>query len=125
MYIFYAFKQFHQYKYFLFQDVCKHRTSTSHETISTYAFVYFCVIILELTKDDSHNFSIGLEDDDLFKWRVFFEGPPDTLYEGGLFNAILSFPQDFPNTPPKMKFESEMWHPNSLLMYLYTNFSLS
>lgn len=39
-------------------------------------------------------------------------GPPDTLYEGGFFKAILEFPQDFPNMPPVMRFTSTMWHPN-------------
>ena len=39
--------------------------------------------------------------------------PPDTLYEGGFFRALLSFPPDFPLRPPKMKFLTEMWHPNS------------
>lgn len=39
--------------------------------------------------------------------------PADTLYEGAFLRATLSFPQDFPLNPPKMKFISEMWHPNS------------
>eukprot|EP00275_Glaucocystis_incrassata_P002080 EC124719.1.p1 GENE.EC124719.1~~EC124719.1.p1 ORF type:complete len:133 (+),score=6.60 EC124719.1:203-601(+) len=30
----------------------------------------------------------------------------------GMFNAIMSFPKDYPVSPPKMKFTSEMWHPN-------------
>ncbi|EER01196.1 ubiquitin conjugating enzyme, putative [Perkinsus marinus ATCC 50983] len=69
--------------------------------------------LIELTRDDSCGFSVGLEDDsDFFKWRVCFEGPPDSLYEGGLFSAILQFPEDFPNNPPDMRFETPMWHPN-------------
>jgi len=68
---------------------------------------------VELTRDDSSGFSVGLDDDsNWFKWRVCFEGPPDTLYEGGIFTAVLSFPEDFPNNPPDMKFEQEMLHPN-------------
>jgi hypothetical protein len=39
-------------------------------------------------------------------------GPPDTLYEGGFFNAVLKFPKDYPQSPPECKFTSEMWHPN-------------
>jgi len=39
-------------------------------------------------------------------------GPPDTLYEGGFFNAVLSFPPDYPQSPPTCRFTSEMWHPN-------------
>eukprot|EP00403_Amphidinium_massartii_P019886 CAMPEP_0178431726 /NCGR_PEP_ID=MMETSP0689_2-20121128/32009_1 /TAXON_ID=160604 /ORGANISM="Amphidinium massartii, Strain CS-259" /LENGTH=166 /DNA_ID=CAMNT_0020053673 /DNA_START=69 /DNA_END=569 /DNA_ORIENTATION=- len=69
--------------------------------------------LVTLNKDDSSGFSVGLQDDsDFFKWRVVFEGPPDSLYEGGIFTAILNFPSDFPNNPPEMKFETEMWHPN-------------
>ncbi len=32
--------------------------------------------------------------------------------EGGFFNCSLTFPADFPNNPPEMRFISEMWHPN-------------
>ena len=39
-------------------------------------------------------------------------GPEGTPYEGGFFRAILSFPLDYPQMPPKMKFISEIWHPN-------------
>jgi len=41
-----------------------------------------------------------------------FEGPEDTLFEGGYFRAQLKFPGDYPNNPPDMKFLSKMWHPN-------------
>lgn len=69
--------------------------------------------MIELQKDDSSGFSVGLVDDsDWFNWRVCFEGPPDTMYQEGLFTAILKFPQDFPNSPPDMRFETEMYHPN-------------
>jgi len=69
--------------------------------------------LVELSKDAENGFSVGLEDEqDMFKWRVCFEGPADSLYEGGLFTAVLDFPQDFPNSPPKMTFETQMFHPN-------------
>ena len=32
----------------------------------------------------------------LFEWAVTVLGPPDTLYEGGFFNAVLKFPKDYP-----------------------------
>ncbi|MBA0644411.1 hypothetical protein Goklo_028575, partial [Gossypium klotzschianum] len=34
------------------------------------------------------------------------------LSEGGFFNAIMSFPPNYPNSPPTVKFTSEIWHPN-------------
>lgn len=42
--------------------------------------------------------------------------PCDHVSEGGFFNARLTFPKDYPNSPPKCRFTSEMWHPNGLLM---------
>jgi ubiquitin-conjugating enzyme E2 G1 len=58
-------------------------------------------------------FTVGLIDEnDMFKWEVLLVGPEDTIYEGGVFSAILEFPQDYPNSPPKMSFTSKMWHPN-------------
>ena len=30
----------------------------------------------------------------------------------GIFTTHLVFPPDFPNSPPVMTFETEMWHPN-------------
>lgn len=39
-------------------------------------------------------------------------GPEDTPFEGGLFSATLSFPKDYPLSPPKMKFTCPMFHPN-------------
>lgn len=34
--------------------------------------------------------------------------------EGGFFKARLTFPPEFPLLPPKMKFITPMWHPNSM-----------
>jgi ubiquitin-conjugating enzyme E2 G1 len=62
--------------------------------------------------DPSCGFSAGLINDDIFKWRVTLIGPPKTPYEGGIFPAILEFPEDFPNNPPKMRFVCPMYHPN-------------
>ena len=36
--------------------------------------------------------------------------------DGGYFNAIMTFPQNYPNSPPSVRFTSEMWHPNGELI---------
>jgi len=57
--------------------------------------------------------SVGLVDENNFyKWSVVIFGPSDTIYEGGFFKALLEFPDDYPNSPPQMKFVTKMWHPN-------------
>ena len=43
---------------------------------------------------------------------VLNSGPEDSPFEGGVFVAELVFPLDYPLSPPKMKFTSEMFHPN-------------
>jgi len=69
--------------------------------------------LAELAKNPVEGFSAGLVDDyDIFKWELLIIGPPDTLYEGGFFKAHLIFPKEYPLRPPKMKFISDIWHPN-------------
>lgn len=39
-------------------------------------------------------------------------GPDSTCYEDGVFSARITFPTDYPLSPPKMQFTCEMFHPN-------------
>jgi len=67
----------------------------------------------ELCKYPVEGFKVELANDgNLFEWVVYIAGPPDTLFHTGIFKAIMNFPEDYPNSPPKMKFLSEFWHPN-------------
>eukprot|EP00009_Paramoeba_aestuarina_P002312 CAMPEP_0201522246 /NCGR_PEP_ID=MMETSP0161_2-20130828/16580_1 /ASSEMBLY_ACC=CAM_ASM_000251 /TAXON_ID=180227 /ORGANISM="Neoparamoeba aestuarina, Strain SoJaBio B1-5/56/2" /LENGTH=169 /DNA_ID=CAMNT_0047921029 /DNA_START=19 /DNA_END=528 /DNA_ORIENTATION=+ len=67
----------------------------------------------EVKKSPVEGFSAGLVDDsDIFKWQIMIIGPPDTLYEGGFFKAVLEFPKTYPNYPPTLTFLTKMWHPN-------------
>jgi ubiquitin-conjugating enzyme E2 G1 len=38
----------------------------------------------------------------------------DSPTVGGFFRARLSFPSEYPHLPPKMKFETPLFHPNSM-----------
>lgn len=69
--------------------------------------------LAELNKNPVEGFSAGLvDDDDIYQWEVVVIGPLDTLFEGGFFKVALTFPRDYPLRPPKMKFITEIWHPN-------------
>lgn len=50
--------------------------------------------------------------DDLRHWKGKIFGPSDTPYEGGTFTVDIVIPADYPFKPPKMKFETKLWHPN-------------
>ncbi len=43
---------------------------------------------------------------------LFSRGPNGTSFEFGVFVTRLHFPSDYPLSPPKMKFMSEIFHPN-------------
>ena len=67
----------------------------------------------DINKASDLGFNVGLLDEnDFYKWTVVIFGPSETIYEGGFFKAILTFPLDYPNSPPQMKFTSPMFHPN-------------
>ncbi|KIW55505.1 hypothetical protein PV05_04243 [Exophiala xenobiotica] len=62
---------------------------------------------------DIPGISCGLADDNIFEWEVMLMINDDCrYYGGGFFRARLSFPQDYPLMPPKMKFETPIFHPN-------------
>mmetsp|Transcript_18943 Transcript_18943/g.61367 ORF Transcript_18943/g.61367 Transcript_18943/m.61367 type:complete len:171 (-) Transcript_18943:81-593(-) len=66
-----------------------------------------------MQKNPPEGISVGLGDDeDMYKWEIFLIGPDNTLYEGGMFKAVMEFPKDFPDMPPSMTFTTKMWHPN-------------
>jgi len=40
------------------------------------------------------------------------QGPTGTPYEGGVFEITIDIPKQYPFEPPKMKFNTKIWHPN-------------
>lgn len=67
----------------------------------------------EGVKNPVGGFKLELVDDEnLFEWLIHIEGPEGTPYEGGIFKVEMKFPDDYPNSPPTMKFLSPFWHPN-------------
>eukprot|EP00116_Pleurobrachia_bachei_P009121 sb/3469383/ len=67
----------------------------------------------DLQRDKVEGCVLWLEDDsNLLSWQVGIFGPPDTIFQGAYFKAVLSFPLDYPFSPPCIKFISDIWHPN-------------
>jgi ubiquitin-conjugating enzyme E2 A len=42
-------------------------------------------------------------------------GPDDTEWEGGIFKLMMEFGVRFPTEPPKVRFITQMFHPNIYL----------
>jgi ubiquitin-conjugating enzyme E2 N len=52
---------------------------------------------------------------DQTNFRHFFievEGPAGTCYQGGIFSLELLLPEDYPMSPPKVIFDTKIYHPN-------------
>ena len=45
-------------------------------------------------------------------FHVIVNGPKDTPFESGKFKMELFLPEDYPMTPPKLRFITKIYHPN-------------
>ena len=53
-----------------------------------------------------------ISEDNLMIWSATVFGPDDTPWEGGIFSMRLTFNDQYPDKPPRVRFTSEMFHPN-------------
>ncbi|KAL3122945.1 hypothetical protein niasHT_003584 [Heterodera trifolii] len=70
--------------------------------------------LTELKKEPITGCTAAPMDDgkDMFHWKATIKGPPESPYEGGTFNMDIVFRRDYPFTPPIVKFETPVYHPN-------------
>ena len=67
----------------------------------------------ELQGAESDNITAGpCSDSNIFEWTATLIGPPDSPYEGGIFFFSINFPKNYPFKPPKINFNTKIYHPN-------------
>jgi ubiquitin-conjugating enzyme (huntingtin interacting protein 2) len=63
-------------------------------------------------ESERYGVSAHMVNDNLKRWKGQIRGPQDSPYEGGTFIIDIQIPNDYPYKPPKMQFETPIWHPN-------------
>eukprot|EP01062_Namystynia_karyoxenos_P058537 TRINITY_DN50060_c0_g1_i1.p1 TRINITY_DN50060_c0_g1~~TRINITY_DN50060_c0_g1_i1.p1 ORF type:complete len:236 (+),score=43.71 TRINITY_DN50060_c0_g1_i1:96-710(+) len=52
------------------------------------------------------------EKDKPLHWKGSLRGPEGSPYAGGTFQLDMHFPEDYPFSPPIVRFSTQIWHPN-------------
>ncbi|KAF2213191.1 hypothetical protein CERZMDRAFT_40264 [Cercospora zeae-maydis SCOH1-5] len=53
-----------------------------------------------------------VSDDDVFQLAAVLRGPEGTAYEGGQWDLLITVPSSYPNSPPEIRFQTPICHPN-------------
>ncbi|GAB5369239.1 hypothetical protein AAMO2058_001388500 [Amorphochlora amoebiformis] len=66
----------------------------------------------DLMTDKTSNVKARLLSDSMTRMECTFPGPRDTPYENGTFVVDVEIPSRYPFEPPKIRFNTRVWHPN-------------
>ncbi|KAK9708401.1 ubiquitin-conjugating enzyme E2 N [Basidiobolus ranarum] len=68
--------------------------------------------IERLMAEPAPGISATPHEDNLRYFDVVVDGPTPSPYEGGAFKLELFLPEDYPLSPPKVRFLTKIYHPN-------------
>jgi ubiquitin-protein ligase/Mg-chelatase subunit ChlD len=70
------------------------------------------VEIKSYQKNPNPNIEIYPCEDQVNFWKILLSAPESSLYEGGVFLLYASFPKDYPQAPPEVRFVTPIYHCN-------------
>lgn len=88
-----------------------HQAKSFSHTMSTAARRRLMRDFRKLQNDPPSGVSGAPLDNNIMVWQAVIFGPDDTPWEGGTFNLLLEFGEDYPNKAPSVKFVTKMYHP--------------
>ena len=65
-----------------------------------------------ITKNLPSNCTAYPSGEDIYNWQATIKGPSDSPYEDGIFFLNILFSPDYPFQPPKIRFETKVYHCN-------------
>jgi ubiquitin-conjugating enzyme E2 A len=68
--------------------------------------------LVALAKDTPPGLSAAPCGENLSQWQGLIFGPEGTPYEGGIFELSMTFPENYPFSPPRIRFLNDVFHPN-------------
>uniref|UniRef100_A0A6U3B4Y0 UBC core domain-containing protein n=1 Tax=Paramoeba aestuarina TaxID=180227 RepID=A0A6U3B4Y0_9EUKA len=51
-------------------------------------------------------------ENNIMLWHCWVFGPPETVWEGATFRVSIEYTEEYPVKPPRVRFESKVFHPN-------------
>ncbi|GAW80631.1 ubiquitin-conjugating enzyme E2 [Plasmodium gonderi] len=80
--------------------------------MSTFARRRIIQDLNKINKEQNKSFEAAPFSDNIMCCHAIIRGPEDTIWECGIFHLIISFSEEYPVSPPKVKFLSKIFHPN-------------
>ena len=76
------------------------------------AFIRLNNEFTKINNNPNYLYIIEPNENNFLIWNFKLIGPPDTIFDGGIFNGVIKFPKEYPNRPPEVKFVDGFYHPN-------------
>lgn len=67
---------------------------------------------LQKSKNDDDDIYLHADPNNLLHWHAWLRGPPDTPFEGGVFQLDIRCGTEYPLAPPNIRFVTGVFHPN-------------